>query len=404
MPPKKKFKLKLPWRKAKRVHPTITLTPPPTDAPPPLPVQHISPPPTDAPPPLPTTAQQAQPAQEPSGSTTTLTKTRRQSVKLTTSLPDVDRHRENAEANKRALEKIYNAYYRNGKLKGPFPPPRKDGGPNQGLYNLMGKGAPGYAKEPIKQEDYDELAALPGTEITAQKMSSYLSKKEKYDEAMAKYDPDSGEDPPEEPKGVKTISEALEKGDYFHVWNKAFEDAGKKRAGRARRIIVNVKSQTDGLVVSKALATLFSDPEVGPNFSQFKIYLSKTSQPDRQMKEDKLVLYYTFAGNPEDGTDTVGNRLAAAIEESLPKGAAVDSFAPFYSRIGHGMAWAEEPKYYIPDMAKGSYTESRALVIEKVLRDNDTAPDVNTFADLVNKGFRDRGVDPDRAQTHFVKA
>jgi hypothetical protein len=326
-------------------------------------------------------------------------------VTLTNPPQNVDQHRESTEANRLALEKVYAKYYRqDGTLKKPHPQ-RAEGKYDQALYDLLALGTAGYAKDGISKQNFDVLKAIPNSEITAQKMDAYERKLKTYQDAKAAYDANPTAAPPPEPTGPKSLDEALGRGDYFHIHNTAHPEADTKLKGRARRIIVNVKTQQDGLRVAGALAPLFTDPVVGPNFRQFKIYLSRAPQPDKLFKEDKLVVYYKFAGGSHEVTDKVGNRLAATIEGAVGEDAIVNSFAPFYSRLGRGMAWGEEPKYYLAGLPSGaSYTESRTLMIERVLRNNPQVRDVDDFVDKVNQEFRASRVDPDRPQTHLLVA
>ena len=52
-------------------------------------------------------------------------------------------------------------------------------------------------------------------------------------------------------------------------------------------------------------------------------------------------------------------------------------------------------------MDKGSFTESRALAIESVIRGNTTVTRKEDFFDKVNQAFRARGMDPDGPQRHL---
>lgn len=195
----------------------------------------------------------------------------------------------------------------------------------------------------------------------------------------------------------------MARGDYFHVHNQ-LRDKNMAKTGRARRIIVNVKSQQAGLKVAQAMNGLFTDPVTRRYMSEYKIYLSssdKDADREKNVKHDKLVIYYNAADAGPDGADAVGDRIVEAIQGSVTRDDIDESFAPFYSRISPGVAWAEEPKYYVPKLG-GSFTTTRSDIIGSVIKRKQQFANKEAFFHEVDLALIDNQVDPLRPHRHLV--
>jgi len=173
--------------------------------------------------------------------------------------------------------------------------------------------------------------------------------------------------------------------------------------GRARRIIVNVKTQEAALDVAKRLSDLYQDDEVSPFIREYKVYLSSRPTPAADVKHDKLVVYYALAPGNDDSSDDVGNQIAAAIQQVVKPEDIDTEFAPFYSRVGPGIAWAEEPKYFVDEL-KGSFTSTRRDIIAQVIKDNPDVASAEAFRVLVDRALETAKVDPERPHRHVAGA
>jgi hypothetical protein len=316
-----------------------------------------------------------------------LNKTRRKSVELSARVPGsavgAERSRKNAAANAKAMGDLYKLYY------------RSDGNrlPNakvNAVYNLMGTGKTNYGKAPVTARDFRRFMETPNTTINGQKVSDYRAR-------MRAWEAGDKSTPP--PTGPKTEAESVQNGDYFHVHNGSYQRPNKK--GTARRIIVNVNTQKAGLKVTAGLNALINaDPKVAANLSEYKIYLSQ-KEISGPMKHDKLVIYYSVDPTDPDGSDTIGNRIAAKISSSIKPADIDQGFAPFYSNIAPGLAWAEEPKYYVSTMG-GSFTTTRSEIIKKVIADSPVIRSKEEFIKKVNDSLNAAGVDETSPHRHQV--
>ncbi|MCA2224207.1 T3SS effector HopA1 family protein [Nonomuraea aurantiaca] len=259
------------------------------------------------------------------------------------------------------LENAYKRYYANG-VRTPMADRRKR------LYSFMGKGETGYLAQAVTDDEFDTFTANnPDYRVSSQ--------------------------------NGKPLGEALAAGGYFHVSNQAY--ITRPLDNRARRIIVNVKTQEAGLKVAKALTPLFRDNDVSPYFRKFKIYLSRTAAAKKRVKYDKLVIYYLTSDADVNGSDLVGDRIADTITQVVRPDELDDAFAPFYKTRTPGVAWAEEPKYFLKQA--GSFTSNRRDIIAEVIADHDKVDNAEDFINLVNAAFTAKGVNPAAPHTHLVK-
>ncbi|MCK2219983.1 T3SS effector HopA1 family protein [Actinomadura sp. ATCC 31491] len=239
------------------------------------------------------------------------------------------------------------------------------------LYSFMGKGGPGYLTQAVTKGEFDTLVnqGKVGKDYTVQAQDSSV-----------------------------TNDVALAKGDYFHVISEHYTGSKADRQATARRIIVNVKDQRAALAASHALAALFTDRSLDPYFRSFKVYLSATPDPNQKVKYDKLVVYYQRP--PGNGPDTVGDQITGALKKAVPETDRDPKVSAFYAILAPGLAWAQEPKYYLKNV-QGSFTESRRDIIAKVIEDNPAVTDENAFAVLVEDAFQKAGVDPRAPHRHL---
>jgi hypothetical protein len=287
---------------------------------------------------------------------------------------------------------------------------RQRSGGRADVYNMLGEGDPAYVDKPVGHGEFTEFKrSNPVIEAQGMWPEEYVA----YRDAMAQYDKDveawilssteDSSDEPEEPEAPpKDLDEAVARGDYFHVHNtNKLRPAQQDTTGRSRRIVVNVNSQQAGLKVAGSLSGLFDDPVVSPYLEHYKIFLTEqTDEPS--MKHDKLVVYYEVPPGTTGDMDPIGDRIAAAIDGSIDDGEFSDVFAPFYSRVGRGIAWAEEPGSYVEDL-DDSFTGTRASIIDGVLNNpkNATVDSPAKFIELVRSEFRSRFVDPQNPHRHL---
>lgn len=293
------------------------------------------------------------------------------SIDLGRPLDTVDeRYAADVEANRTALDKIYDEFY-DGKGQ-----QKKIADRRKKLYAFMGKGTTDYLKGPISQKDFETFRDAGGTdyEVTSQSLGGDTSRK----------------DP-------KAVVGKLAVGDYFRVYNKHPAAPGSLK-GKARRIVVNVKSQKAALKVAESLTKLYADKDVSPYVRQFKIYLSGKQGDTAKVKYDKLVVYYR-TGDETTDNDAVGDAITKAIDTAVTPDDRESAFAPFYARVGPGIAWAEEPKYYV-DTLQGSFTSTRRDLIVGVIRKNKNIVGKDAFAKLVAGAFQAAKVDVDHPERH----
>ncbi|MBO2451670.1 hypothetical protein J4573_31585 [Actinomadura barringtoniae] len=316
-------------------------------------------------------------------------KTKRQMLTISAAGTDEALVRQGVEANKAALKRIYEAFY-----------DQADGSRLSGqdrldrIYNMMGEGTAEYVQTPVTDEEFGDFLKLrPDIFIQAQESDFPKNATREQREQV--------------------LREAVQEGDYFHVHNvsKLYTKAhpsGDRAAGLgklARRIVVNVKTQEAGLKVAGKMAALMDDPLVSPNMRQFKIYLSKeVPTGETTVKHDKLVIYYQLPPGTGDTTsDPVGDKIVAAVGEAVGEEEMGSDLAPYYARLGPGVAWAEEPKYFVGEL-DNSFTESRAEVISNVINDNDTVPTLAGFLDKVTAALRGKFIDPAQPHRHLPGA
>ncbi|MFI6503341.1 T3SS effector HopA1 family protein [Nonomuraea typhae] len=197
-----------------------------------------------------------------------------------------------------------------------------------------------------------------------------------------------------EAQGRGTVDDGLRRGDYFYVSNPRANRDDATLKGKARRVVVNVKSQAAALRVSERLAALFQDNDISPYFRTFKTYFSGQAENNALMKFDKIVAYY--ARKDGAGADDVGNSIVTAIRNAMRPGDADERFAPFYERLHPGIAWSHEPKYYTNERGDPSFSESRMKVVARALMRNPRASEQEFRANLRREMIKSR-VDPDRA-------
>ncbi|WP_062440759.1 T3SS effector HopA1 family protein [Herbidospora daliensis] len=229
------------------------------------------------------------------------------------------------------------------------------------VYRLMGVGGPGYLARPVTRRQVEDLIVAG--------------------EGRWEVENQSG----------GPFSAALAAGDYFRVRNRSHPEPKDMRY-RARRLVVNVQNQQTALAIGNALAPLFADPDIGPRFYQFKMYLSNWADPQRNVKHDKMVVYYAIDPTSGGDDDVIGDELVRTISAAIPPGEAGQSVSPFYSIITPGVAWAEEAEDYLPDSGGRSFTETRAAVIARVLADNPKVTGQKQLADLITAALTKEGV------------
>ncbi|MBO2451669.1 hypothetical protein J4573_31580 [Actinomadura barringtoniae] len=370
-----------PVRPVQTVDTIEDVVPPP---PPPETIDTIVPPP---PPPLPPQEELDLTGVRPVPITGDGVKTKRQLMSVTASRTDEVLIKQGLDANKAALQKIYDAFYKDG---------RKQSGAERlnNIYNMMGEGTAEYVQTKVTAEQFDKfIKTRNDVFIKPQGVETPSPFKDR-----AKYE--------------ESLTDELE-GDshYFHVnnYSKKFQDAHKK--GRyeglgklARRIIVNVKTQEAGLRVADKLYGLMDDDLVSPNMREFKIFLSDQDPPPKGVKNDKLVVYYQLPpGTTDDTVDTVGDKIVATIGDAVTDDDLASDLSPFYARVGNGVAYAEEPKYFVGEL-DNSFTETRAQVISDVIKSNDEIPDLATFTAKLSTALRDKFIDPDQPHRHLPGA
>jgi hypothetical protein len=114
------------------------------------------------------------------------------------------------------------------------------------------------------------------------------------------------------------------------------------------------------------------------------------------------VVYYALGKDSGNGSDDVGDRIASAIEGAVkPEDIGAD-FAPFYSRVGAGIAWAEEPKYMVTGRKGGSFTETRSNIIADVITTNQNVASKEEFIAKVGGALKAANVDPVSPHRHVV--
>ncbi|WP_155354434.1 T3SS effector HopA1 family protein [Acrocarpospora macrocephala] len=291
-------------------------------------------------------------------------------------MDDAVRRRLNDERDMLFFVDLYNRWYGvDGNLK----PPDKNSTRQKDIYAMMGLGGVGYLEDAITLQDFRQFVNGAKGNYSVRQQST-----EKYPQWR----------------------DALTAGDYFYVDNRkylpkwddlAWVEGIKKRT---RRLIVNVRSQDAGLRAAGALTRLLSDPVVGPHFYQFKVFLSTTSQPERDIKNDKLVVYYIVGPDSADGADVVGDQLVAAITSVLEADDADPATSPFYSTVTTPISWAEEAEDYLTGYTGKSFTQTRSMIIADVINNTPRVGDAAELAYRILLAFEDKGVSAPSRHRH----
>ncbi|MFI6323643.1 T3SS effector HopA1 family protein [Nonomuraea sp. NPDC050556] len=315
---------------------------------------------------------------------------------------DQARYDLNRKSARTTLDEIYDQYY-----NGMTGRRRSSDEVERSIYSLMGTARSDYAKVPISDAQWKSFNAQKNATIVAQGVGNSRAAWQKYRHDLARYNSSWDKynpfvSAPVPPKGPENNEQAIARGDYFRVYNANGDSRNKK--GRMRRIIVNVNSQKAGLNVADALNKLFVDPVTAKHFWQYKIYLSKKpGLGGALIKHDKLVLYYGLADPEDTSSDPVGDRIVDAISGAIGKDDVGEGFAPFYSRVSPGIAWAEEPKAFV-DALKRSFTRTRAEIIQGVIKKKEVIGDKDEFERLVYEALEKAKVDPERPHRHIREA
>nr|WP_062337105.1 T3SS effector HopA1 family protein [Herbidospora sakaeratensis] len=268
------------------------------------------------------------------------------------------RYRKGAARDARFISELYSRYYdsRNGGAR----IDHDDEDVMSDVYRLMGMGGPGYLARPVTRRQVEDFMVAG--------------------EGRWEVENQSG----------GPFSAALAAGDYFRVLNRSHAEPKDLRY-RARRLVVNVPDQQTALAVGEALAPLFEHPVIGPRFYQFKMYLSNWADPQRNVKHDKMVVYYAIDPTVKGDADVIGDALVQTISAAIPPGQAQQSVSPFYSIVTPTVAWAEEAEDYLPDSGGQSFTETRAATIARVLADNPVVKGRQELADLITTALTKEG-------------
>lgn len=321
--------------------------------------------------------------------------------RLTAPLTNADRVRLDAESNpnRPAMEKIYRTFYHDDGTR------KNDGGALathlKELYKIMGEGNADYARDPVTEQEFEAFLKTPNAEVDSQKILEHsVAEHRQRKKDLAEWRKTrTGPRPPDPVEHVQTVEErkgAWRKGDYFYVRNP------QRKVTRAeRRIAVNVRSQRTALKISSGLAGLHTDPAVSPFIKDHKIYLINSPNLPKTLKHDKLVAYYSPNPDEVGDEDTVGNRIADTIEDSVDPSEVGGEFAPFYSHIGPHTAWGEEPEAFTQSL-KGSFTQSREQVIKSVIEAdaNRKVTSLQDFIGLIGEAFQKNWIDPDNPHRH----
>jgi hypothetical protein len=203
-----------------------------------------------------------------------------------------------------------------------------------------------------------------------------------------------------EQKGTKTFDKHLKDGNYFHFLNSNWDHKESKM-----RIVFNVKKQSALDILSRNLMTLFNDPEVGQQIKEFKIYLKKGEETGIIKKDKAVVYYYSKKGEP----DVVGDKIIEQYN-SIPEEVRGGALAPFYEKIADGIGRADEPKYYSKDPnMQGSFTNTRAIVIQEILDDMPIISEEQSeeqsekqFIEKTEEIFKHYGINPQQPYLQYL--
>ncbi|WP_174889912.1 T3SS effector HopA1 family protein [Acrocarpospora pleiomorpha] len=289
---------------------------------------------------------------------------------------DAVRRRLNDERDMLFFVDLYNRWYDD---KGNLKPLAHNSTRQKEIYSMMGLGGVGYLEDAITLKEFREFAGGgKGTYSVRQQSTDRYPR----------------------------WNDALTAGDYFYVDNRKYPPKWDDLAwtesikNRTRRLIVNVRSQGAGLRAADALTRLIGDPVVGPNFYQFKVFLSTTPQPERNIKNDKLVVYYIVGPDSADGADVVGDQLVAAMTSVLEAADADPATSPFYSTVTTPISWAEEAEDYLTGYTGKSFTQTRSMIIAGVINNTPHVGDAAQLAFHILLAFEDKGVSAPSRHRH----
>jgi hypothetical protein len=210
---------------------------------------------------------------------------------------------------------------------------------------------------------------------------------------------------PTYPTPEMALTAIAKAGEYIHVKNTTAGGSGlvaqdDALTDRARRVVVNVRTQQAALKAAQELKNLFTDPAITPYFRSFKLHLS--TKPEDKVKLDKMVAYYRVPDPPEGAEgeveDVIGGAIADAVGNTVTPNDLVDEFAPFYARVDKGMAWGEESKYH---GLSGTFTEARDKIIAGIITKYSRIADAQTFLDLLAEEFTNNLIDKDAPHRHL---
>jgi hypothetical protein len=317
---------------------------------------------------------------------------KRQKIETVTN-SDKLRYMDNAEANKAALKKIYDAIYKNGKAKTSVGKDKDKDKDKDRVYSILTYGNSQYLRTPVDAKAFKTFTTSDSNyTVESQLMTVYR----KYLEAKQ-----AGKKVGKEPKKITSFEGALKNGDYFYVRNAHYDK--ENMPGRGRRIIVNVTTQQAALKAAADLNPLYSDQSISPYIKSYKVYLSANPKPKDEAKYDKLVVYYAYKGDEDAANDEVGDRIVAALDAAVPTGERETTFAPFYSKVTEGIAWAEESEAHLPIKQGTSFSDFRATIIADVIAKNPKVDSPEQFAQLVDKALDEKDVDPEAPHRHLTQ-
>jgi hypothetical protein len=338
------------------------------------------------------------PESTPSGRTLSPVRTKQDQRARTAPLTPEERVARNVRANEPTLRRIYQTYYGPGGTR-----------VNHGdelrqqlaeLYDILGSGSGvEYTKDPVDLDKFvafvDSLEGIGDAMDQANKfahqeaVNEWVSRYREWEEDRIGPPPDM----PEPPTRDDMVA-ALARGQYIHVRNATgrtptAETLDEVVTERARRVVVNVRTQDAALTVANQLKELYRNPATAPYVRNFKVFLTQT--PEHPLKHDKLVVFYHLPEGPDGAPDRVGDAIVDTVANAISEDDLVDEFAPFYARVDKGIAWAEESERF---GLAGSFTQSRENMIANVIWSQDQIANTQTFLDLVSQELDNNYVPP----------
>ncbi|MBO3746179.1 hypothetical protein J5X84_08905 [Streptosporangiaceae bacterium NEAU-GS5] len=291
---------------------------------------------------------------------------------------DATRQKANAERDRKFVQDLYKDLFVDGRLT------MSPGDVSSYVYNKLAFSDPGYLAVPITDDDVANLIIA-----SSGKNFEVLSQLEEMDKI--------------------DLRDALEQGDYIALDNKAYPGIHSTQERRERRLIVNVTTQQAALRITHALAPLFDSPDVYQFFKQVKVFVSTQPDSSYHVKNDKLVVYYDLGPERADGTDFVGDRLVDTINGAIGTDDVDETATPFYSELAPAIAWAEDPKDFIPRFSGVSFTKSRAEAIALAVRhaarkaeqSGQTMDNPDDLLGLIQLAFVFYGINPVRPNRHL---